>query len=190
MNLKTLQYFQWLISFFDFYREFYIVIDLLFTISVAKSINFNLFFLYNFRAIAPQTTAPWKTVPRNFHPGQLPPGQFPQTTPTWDYCVGPQIITPGQLLPWAMAIENYSFSMAIFFFCFFLANYIISVFCFDNKNNKVNSNKTWSLKLLSIMGMMSTIFPFMECSFLNKTVFPLVAWSLASHLVNQLRYLW
>ena len=99
MNLKTLQYFQLLISFFDFYREFYIVIDLLFTISVAKSINFNLFFLYNFRAIAPQTTAPWKTVPRNFHPGQLPPGQFPQTTPTWDYCVGPQIITPGQLLP-------------------------------------------------------------------------------------------
>ena len=30
--------------------------------------------------------------------------------------------------------------MAVFFFCFFLPNYIMSVFCYDNKNNNDNSN--------------------------------------------------
>ena len=32
-----------------------------------------------------------------------------------------------------------------------LSCYTISVFCYDNKNNNDNSNKTWSLKLLSVI---------------------------------------
>ena len=54
---------------------------------------------------------------------QLPRGQFPSraiaqgTITTWDFCITPRIFTPGQLLPRAMIITNYSFFMAIF--CFF-----------------------------------------------------------------------
>ena len=59
------------------------------------------------------------------------------------------MIIPGQLLPRAMAITNYNFFMAIVSFPW--PNYIISVFCYDNKNNNDNSNKTWSLKLLSVI---------------------------------------
>ena len=47
-----------------------------------------------------------------------------------------------------MTITNYNFFMSIFCFCFFLPNYIISVYCYDNKNNNDNSNNTWSLKFV------------------------------------------
>ena len=79
------------------------------------------------------TISPWTIPPDNFHLGLL-------------YC--PQIITPGKLLPREITITNYNFFMAIFCFCFFLPNYIISGYCYDNKNNNDNSNKTWSLKFV------------------------------------------
>ena len=84
----------------------------------------------------PRTTDPWTIPPDNSHLGLF---------------YYPRIITPGQLLPRAMITTNYKFFMTIFCFCFFLPNYIIFVFYYDNKNNNDNSNKTWSLKFLSVM---------------------------------------
>ena len=88
-------------------------------------------------------------------PGQSPPkGNHPprQFNPPDNshlgllYCL--QIITPQQLLPRAMKITNYNCLMAIF--CFFSMAQLYN-FCDDNKNNNDNSNKTWSLKLLSVI---------------------------------------
>ena len=95
---------------------------------------------------------PGQLSPDNSHLGQLPPGQFPPRTispctipPDIShlgllYC--PRIIIPGQLLPRAMA--NYNFFMSNF--CFFSMAQLYN-FCYDNKNNNENSNKTWSLKV-------------------------------------------
>ena len=109
----------------------------------------------SFRTIPPGQLSPGQLtrgqLPQGqWFPGQLPPrtialGQFPPRTITF------RIFTHGQLLPRAMTITNYNFFMAIFCFFFFLPNYIISVFCYDNKNNNDNSNKTCSLKLLSLI---------------------------------------
>ena len=72
-------------------------------------------------------------------PGQLPPRTIaPRTIPTWDNC--PLGNSPGQLpFSWLFSV---SFSWP---------NCIISVFCYDNKNDSDNSNKTWSLKLLRVI---------------------------------------
>ena len=81
----------------------------------------------------PRAIAPWTIPPDNSHLGLL-------------HC--PRIITPGQLLPRAMTNTNYGFFMAIF--CFFSMAQIHN-FCYDNKNNNDNGNKTWSLKLLNFI---------------------------------------
>ena len=106
---------------------------------------------------SPWTIATWIIAPRQLLPRTISPWTIPtqDNFPLDNSHLGllrcHQIITPRQLLPRAMTITNYTFSMAIFCFCFFLLNYIISVFCYDNKNNNANSNKTWSFKLLSDM---------------------------------------
>ena len=84
-----------------------------------------------------------KFPPRTITPGQLPPenshrGQL--------YC--PRITAPWQLLPRAKTITHYNFFLAIF--CFFSMAQLYN-FCYDNKNNNDNRNKTWSSKLLSVI---------------------------------------
>ena len=69
--------------------------------------------------------SPWTISPDNSHLGLL-------------YC--PQIITPQQLLPRAMAITNYNFFMALF--CYFCMAQLYS-FSYDNKNNNDSSNNTY-----------------------------------------------
>ena len=81
--------------------------------------------------------APWTIIPDNSHLGLL-------------HC--PRISTSGQLLPRAITITNYNFSW-LFSVSFTWPSYIISVVCYDNKNNNENTKKTWSLKLLSIIIM-------------------------------------
>ena len=83
--------------------------------------------------ISPKTAAPWAILLDNLHLALL-------------HC--PQIITPGQLMPRAMTITTYNFSMAIF--SFFSMDQLYN-FCYGNKNNNDNSNKAWSLKLLNII---------------------------------------
>ena len=57
-------------------------------------------------------------------PEQLPRGQFPSRTiaqgtiTIWDFCITPRIFTPGQLLPRAVIITNYSFFQGYFLFIF------------------------------------------------------------------------
>ena len=98
-----------------------------------------------------RTITPWTTAPGQFPPRTITPWTIPSGKSHSEILCCPRIITPGQLLPRAMTIANYIFFMAIFCFCFFLLNYIISVFRYDNKNNTDNSNKTWSLKLWSVI---------------------------------------
>ena len=113
-----------------------------------KKINFNLksVIVIGSRTIPLWTIAP-RTIPtqENCHLGNSP-GQFARRA----IKLPPRIITPGQLLPRAMAITNYNF-LWLFSVSFPWPNYIIFVFCCDNKNNDDNSNKTWSLKLLSVI---------------------------------------
>ena len=84
-----------------------------------------------------RASAPWTIIPDNSHLGLL-------------HC--PRISTSGQLLPRAITITNYNFSW-LFSVSFTWPSYIISVVCYDNKNNNENTKKTWSLKLLSIIIM-------------------------------------
>ena len=63
------------------------------------------------RTIARRTLPPGQVPPRTIAPWIIPLDNFQGLL----YC--PQIITPGQLLPGAIAITNYNFFMAMF--CFF-----------------------------------------------------------------------
>ena len=74
----------------------------------------------------------------------ISPGQFPLGSLL--YC--PRIITPWQLLPTVLTVTNYNFFIAIF--CLFPMSQLYN-FCYHNKNNNDNRNKTWSLKLLSVI---------------------------------------
>ena len=58
----------------------------------------------------------FKRVLGQFLPGKLLPGQLPPDNFHLGelYCL--RIVTPGQLMPRAMAVTNYSFFMAIFYF--------------------------------------------------------------------------
>ena len=95
-------------------------------------------------------------LPGQLPPGTIAPGQFPhKAIAPWTIISDnshlgllqcPPISTSGQLLPRAMTITNYNFSW-LFSVSFPWPNYIISVFCYDNKNNK----KTWILKLLNVI---------------------------------------
>ena len=127
-----------------------------------------------------RTITPRQFPPRAITPGQRFPGQFPsRTISPWEFApwtfspdssyLGllpcPRIITHRQLLPRAMAITSYNFCMAIF--CFFSMVQLYN-FCYDNKNNNDNSNKTWSLKLSSVIKVFSKK---MVTTLQNKTVF-------------------
>ena len=83
---------------------------------------------------------PGQLPPGQLAPGQLAPGQFPPRTfvlPPDNYC-----LEQSQL-----QITTFSWLFSV---SFLWPNYIISVFCYDNKNRNDNSNKIWSLKLLSV----------------------------------------
>ena len=97
---------------------------------------------------SPRTIPTYENYPRTIAPGQFPPRTIaPLTIPPDNSHVGllycPRIITPRRLLPRAMTTTNYNFLMAIFRF-FSMAQ--LYNFCYDNKNNIDNSNKTWNLK--------------------------------------------
>ena len=83
---------------------------------------------------------PFKKFLGKFHSGKFTPGQFSPRT----IALPPDNYT--QLLPRAMTITKYNFFMAVF--CFFSMAQLYN-FCYDNKNN--NDNKTWSLKLMSVI---------------------------------------
>ena len=91
----------------------------------------------------PRTIVP-RTIPCGLVPPRtLPPGQFPPENSH----LGLLIFTPGQSLPRAMTVTNFS---RLFSVSFPWPNYIF-VFFYDNKNNNDNSNKTWTLKLLRVI---------------------------------------
>ena len=104
----------------------------------------------------PRTITTWPIAPQAIPTD----GNYPRSIAPWTissdnsdlgllYCPSPfRIITPWQLLHRAMTIRNYNFFMTIF--CFFSMAQLYN-FCHDNKNNNDNSNKTWSLKLLSVI---------------------------------------
>ena len=97
---------------------------------------------------------PGQLLPRTIAPGTVapPPGQLPPDNSHIGLLHCPRISTSGQLLPRAITITNYNFSW-LFSVSFTWPSYIISVVCYDNKNNNENTKKTWSLKLLSIIIM-------------------------------------
>ena len=104
------------------------------------------------RTTSPLTiTSPDNCPPDNSHSGQLASGQLP----------------PRATAPWTIPLDNSHLGLLncsriirlgqfttfsrLFSVSFPWSNYVISVFCYDNKINKDNSNKTWSLKLLSVI---------------------------------------
>ena len=120
------------------------------------------------RTIPPWALAHWTTVPRTI----TTQGNFAQTIPTQNNCspdnslrtssttdvapwaippdnshLGLLIFTPGQSLPRAMTVTNFS---RLFSVSFPWPNYIF-IFFYDSKNNNDNSNKTWTLKLLRVI---------------------------------------
>ena len=93
----------------------------------------------------PRTIAPWTNAPWTIAPGLFPSRIIAPWTILLDdshlgllYCL--RIVTPGQLLPRAMTITNYNFPW-LFCVSFPWLNYIISVICYDNKNNNDSSRK-------------------------------------------------
>ena len=98
----------------------------------------------------PRTITPWTINPQIYPTRTIAPWTIPLDSSHLGLLYCPWIITPQQSLPRATTITNYSFFMAIF--CFFSMAQLYN-FCYDNKSNNDNSNKTCSLKLLSIIVM-------------------------------------
>ena len=134
------------------------------------------------RQLPSRTFAPWAIPCRQFLPRIIKP----QTIPTWDNCsqavalyavlpdnsyLGllycPWIITPRKLLLRSMTITNCNFFMAIFSF-FSMAQ--LYNFCHNSKSSDDNSNKTWSLKFLSIIKLTGNTNK-MVTTLPNKTIF-------------------
>ena len=106
----------------------------------------------------PQDNCPWTIAPpdncylEQSLPGQLSPRRIPSDNSHLGLLYHPPDIYTQTIT--AQSNDNYKYfhiTGRLFFVSFPSPNYIISAFCYDNKNKNDNTYKTWSLKLLSVI---------------------------------------